>query len=257
MAAIPALESLTVIGASRKAELSIAVSVTLNGLDIDVSNGKPLDRGTMTDLATLAETHGFARLTWNEEPVIARSPAIHEIVGVRLAPPPGAFMQATIEGQDSLIDLVRDCVGDAKSVVDLFAGCGTFTLPLAKTAAVHGVESVDALLEALSQASRMATGLKPVTTQRRDLFRNPLLPEELSKFDAIVIDPPRAGAEAQTRMIADSAVSTVAFVSCNPVTFALDAKTLTDAGYKIDWLQPIDQFRWSSHVELVAKFTRS
>ena len=256
MAAIPALEEMTVIGASRKAELSIAVAVTLNGLDINVTNGKEPDAEVLSEMARLVDANKFSRLTWNDESIAARAPATVDIDGMLVTPPPGAFMQATETGQIALINAVRSIIGEAKSVVDLFAGCGTFSLPLARTATVHGVESEAPLLDALMSTWRQSSGLKPVITEKRDLFRNPLLPEELNRFDAIIIDPPRAGAEAQCRMIADSTVQTIAFVSCNPVTFARDAKILTDAGYRIEWVQPVDQFRWSPHVELVAYFTK-
>ena len=257
MAAIPALEEMTVIGASRKAELSIAVSVTDNGLDISVSKGKDPEAGVLAEMARLVELHKFSRLTWNDESIAARAPATVDIDGISVAPPPGAFMQATETGQKTLIDAVRSIVGDVNTVVDLFAGCGTFSLPLARAATVHAVEGEAPLLNALMSAWRQSTGMKPVSVEKRDLFRNPLLPEELNPYDAIVIDPPRAGAEAQCRMIADSSVKTIAFVSCNPVTFARDASILCQSGFKLNFVQPVDQFRWSSHVELVASFTRS
>ncbi len=142
-------------------------------------------------------------------------------------------------------------------VADLFAGCGTFTLPLAETAQVLAVESEADMLQALDHGWRMAKGLKPVVTLTRDLYRRPMLPDELAKLDAIVLDPPRAGAERQVAEITKSAVRRIAYVSCNPVTFARDAAALVGAGFKLDWVQVVDQFRWSSHVELAACFTRT
>ena len=150
---------------------------------------------------------------------------------------------------------VREAVGEARHVIDLFAGCGTFSLPLADQAEVHAVEGDAAMTAALDHGWRMSTGLKPVTTEARDLFRRPLLPDELAKTDAVVIDPPRAGAEAQIAEIVKAMPPVLAYVSCNPVTFARDAAVLIAAGYTLKWVQVVDQFRWSSHVELAAQFT--
>jgi 23S rRNA (uracil1939-C5)-methyltransferase len=156
-----------------------------------------------------------------------------------------------------LTKAVLAAIGPAKRVADLFAGCGTFTLPLAKLAEVHAVESDAAALAALDVGWRKAVGLKTITTQTRDLFRRPLEPSELDRFDAVVLDPPRAGAKAQVEALATSKVPCIAAVSCNPVTFARDAATLIAGGYRLDWVQVVDQFRWSPHVELVGSFTRA
>ena len=144
----------------------------------------------------------------------------------------------------------------ARRVADLFSGCGTFSLPLAQDADVLAVESIPEMLAALDQAWRRTPGLKTVTTETRDLFRRPLLVDELKRFDAIVIDPPRPGAEAQCLELAKSAVPVVGFVSCNPVTFARDAAHLIAGGYVLDWVEVVDQFRWSTHVEIAARFSR-
>ena len=184
-----------------------------------------------------------------------RSPPLQRF-GKALVPcPPGAFLQATRQGEAALLDAVRQIVGDAKQVVDLFAGCGTFALPLAEGAEVHAAEGSSQMTAALDAGWRRAEGLKRVTHEARDLFRRPLLPDELKRFDAAVIDPPRAGAEAQVAELAKARVPRIAFVSCNPVTFARDAKQLVQAGYHLQWVQVVDQFRWSSHVELVAAFS--
>jgi 23S rRNA (uracil1939-C5)-methyltransferase len=152
---------------------------------------------------------------------------------------------------------VTAIVGDAKSVVDLFAGCGTFALPLAETAEVHAVEGSGDMMSALDAGWRQAQGLKRVVTETRDLFRRPLLPDEFHRVDAVVIDPPRAGAAAQIAELATAQVPVIAHVSCNPQTFARDGETLIKAGYVLDWVQPVDQFRWSAHVELVGAFRLS
>jgi len=151
---------------------------------------------------------------------------------------------------------VRAAVGPARRVADLFAGCGTFALPLAETAEVQAVEGDRGMLAALDAGWRGAPGLKRVTHEARDLFRRPLLPDELRAFDAAVIDPPRAGGEAQVAAIAASTLPRLAYVSCNPVTFARDVARLCSAGFHLDWVEVVDQFRWSAHVELAAALGR-
>lgn len=247
---------LAVIGGTRKAELSVLVTQCDNGLDIQVSGGKPLDGPLRIALAEIAQRHNLARLAWEDEVVVTgHSP--HQSFGkAKVIPPAGAFLQATKQGETALLDSVLEATQGAKKVIDLFAGCGTFTLPLAENAEMHAFEGDRAMIEALDQGWRKSHGLKHVTAKARDLFRDPLLPEDLTTFDAIVIDPPRAGAKAQVEQIAQSSVPVVAFVSCNPVTFARDARILTEGGYTLDWVRVVDQFRWSSHVEVVAKFTR-
>ncbi len=253
--ALPVIEAIARHGGSRKATLDATVTETLGGLDVLIVGGKPLDTALRQTLAQLAEDAGLARLTWDGETVVLRAPPEIEVAGIRVMPPPGAFLQATEHGQESLIQLVKGIVGSAPRVVDLFAGCGTFSLPLARGAEVLAVEGEAPMLKALDHGWRHAQGLKQVRTAARDLFRNPLLPDELARFDAVVIDPPRAGAEAQIAQIAKARMPVVAHVSCNPQTFARDAKTLVDAGYALTWVQPVDQFRWSTHVELVGAFT--
>ncbi|MGB5871621.1 MAG: class I SAM-dependent RNA methyltransferase, partial [Albidovulum sp.] len=156
-----------------------------------------------------------------------------------------------------LVAAVRRASGPAKRIVDLFSGAGTFALPLSEAAEVHAVESEAPMLAALDAGWRHATGLHRVTTEARDLFRRPLLQDELARFDAVVLDPPRAGAEAQVAEIAQSGPKRLAYVSCNPVTFARDAKALVAAGYVLDWVEVVDQFRWSTHVELAAGFSHA
>ncbi|MDV7141257.1 class I SAM-dependent RNA methyltransferase [Tropicimonas sp. TH_r6] len=257
LATHPALAEMTRVGASRKAELSFTVTLTEEGPEIAVEGGKPLDLPLRAALGAIAEEHELARLNWGDEQVAQRARPLVRFEGISVEPPPGAFLQATEDGEATLRDAVREIVEDAGRIADLFSGCGTFALPLAKQAEIHAVEGMDALTHALAAGWRNATGLKQVTVETRDLFRRPLLPDELAKFDAIVIDPPRAGAQAQCAEIARSKVERVAFVSCNPVTFARDAALLVQAGFHLEWLLPVDQFRWSTHVELAACFSRN
>ncbi|MBV2359458.1 class I SAM-dependent RNA methyltransferase [Thalassococcus sp. CAU 1522] len=251
--ALPMVERLAVLGASRKHALSVQITDTAGGLDVAVSGGKPMDAALQSALADLARDHDLARLFWDGEGLTRRPPHV-DFGGITVVPPPGAFLQATADGEATLRNDVLEIVDGARHVVDLFAGCGTFALPVARSSAVHAVEGDKAMLVALDAGWRQGTGLRKVTHQARDLFRNPLLPDELARFDAAIIDPPRAGAEAQTAALARARIPRIAFVSCNPVSFARDAATLTKAGYRLNWVRVVDQFRWSTHVELVAAF---
>jgi 23S rRNA (uracil1939-C5)-methyltransferase len=255
--ALPMAEALAMAGASRKGELTVLVTLSEGGLDVHVTGGKPLDGPLRIALAAEVEKFRLARLVWDDELVGRRLPPVQHFGPARVTPPPGAFLQATAEGEAALLAAVTEAVAGAGRIVDLFAGCGTFALPLATQAEVHAVEGDAAMIKALDQGWRQAEGLKRVTSEARDLFRRPLLPDELKRFDAAVIDPPRAGAEAQVTELARSGIARIAFVSCNPVTFARDAKILLPAGYRLDWVQVVDQFRWSSHVELAASFSAS
>lgn len=254
--AIAVAEHLAVIGGSRKGELSVLATMSETGLDLAVTGGKPLDDPLRFALSAEVEAHRLARLSWEDEVIGQREPPLQRFGKALVAPPPGAFLQATPEGEAHLLATVREIVGKASQVTDLFAGCGTFALPLAENAEVHAIEGDTAMTAAMDLGWRRATGLKKVTHEARDLFRRPLMPDEFRHCEAVVIDPPRAGAEAQVRELAQSEVPVIAFVSCNPVTFARDARILTQAAYDLEWVQVVDQFRWSNHIELVAKFSR-
>ena len=257
MATLPALQDLTARVASRKGELGLTVTESLGGPDIHIDTDLPLTEALRIDLAAFANQHSIARLVWRDEQIVMINPPYQNFGAARVVPPPGAFLQATKAGEASLLAAVLDIVGKSDRVIDLFAGCGTFSLPLATTAEVHAVEGEKEMLVALDRGWREAVGLKRVTTEARDLFRRPLEPDEFKGWDAVVIDPPRAGAEAQVATLARSGIKTIAMVSCNPVTFARDAKTLVENGYDLNWTRVVDQFRWSPHVECVASFTLS
>lgn len=253
---VPMLHEATALAGSRKGEIAFAVTLSEAGLEIAASGGKDPDPAQFETLSGLARQYDLARLSWNAEVIAARRPAIQQFGKAQVVPPPGAFLQATHHGEAALVAFAKAAVGSAQHVADLFAGCGTFALPLAEQAEVHAVEGSAAMTDALDQGWRQAQGLHRVTTETRDLFRRPLLPDELAKFDAVVIDPPRAGAQAQIAEIASSPLPRLAHVSCNPVTFARDAETLLDAGFTLEKLLVVDQFRFSAHVELAALFTR-
>ncbi len=253
--AFPALEAIVKLGGSRSQEMDLAITRTSSGGDVAVTGGKPADSTQRMDLARLVEAFGLARLSWNGEVIAQRAQPMMRFGRANVPLPVGAFLQATAEGEAALLASVKGAVGPARRIIDLFAGIGTFGLPLAENAEIHAVEGDVAMLTALDKGFRMAEGIKRVTNDIRDLYRRPLEPDEFKGYDAVVIDPPRAGAEAQSHTLARSKVPVIAAVSCNPATFARDAKILTQAGYKLNWVQVVDQFRWSPHVELAAQFT--
>ena len=256
VAGFPALAALVKTGGSRNGEVSLTVTQSLGGLDVSVTGAKPIESGLAMELARVVEAFGLARLTWNGEGVALRTMPMQLFGRALVAPPPGAFLQATAEGEAALLAAVTNAIGPARRIVDLFAGAGTFALPLAERAEVHAVEGDAAMVTAMEKGWRQADGLRRLTAEARDLFRRPLEPDEFKGFDAVVIDPPRAGADAQFATLAKSGVPVIASVSCNPVTFARDAKVLVQAGYRLSTVQVVDQFRWSSHVELVGRFDR-
>ena len=261
MAAAPLLRGLARSAAPRKRAVSMHVTTSLDGLDLVIDAAKTLDldaRQSLMEWIARAEASGvaIARVSWNGEMAAQLRPPTHRLGSAFVAPPPGGFLQATLEGEAALIAAVRDGVGDAARVVDLFCGCGTFALPLAEQAEVVAIDSDKASVAALDRGWRTTDGLKRVAAVARDLFRRPLSSPELKGLDAAVFDPPRAGAEAQTREIAVSDIGRVVGVSCNPVSFARDAAMLVAAGFRLDRVTPIDQFRWSPHIELVGVFSR-
>jgi 23S rRNA (uracil1939-C5)-methyltransferase len=235
--------------------LDIQATATDAGVDIDVRGTGPLTPQRTTALARIAETHRLARITRHGELIAQRAtPAV--IMGrASVSLPPGAFLQATAEGEAQLAHLVLRHVGGAKAVADLFAGVGPFALRLAERARVIAADSNAEAVAALKQAVATTRGLKPIAAETRDLFRRPFLASEL-RVDAVVFDPPRQGGEAQARALAASKVPVVVAVSCNPATFARDAGILIAGGYHLTAVTPVDQFRYSYHVELVAQFVR-
>lgn len=247
---------IAMLGASRKGALSLMATVSLNGLDLVITGGKALDAAQRATLANLCAPPQVARVLWDGELIALHAPPTQQFGRAHVAPPPGSFLQATREGEGALVRAVCEIVGQAGPgmVADLFAGAGTLSLPLAEHRRVLAVEGERAMLEALDQGWRGAQGLKQVRCEPRDLFRDPLTATELRALPAVVLDPPRAGAQAQCAALAASQVPVIAYVSCNPTTFARDAAQLVAGGYRLEWVQVVDQFRWSAHVELVAAF---
>ena len=209
-------------------------------------------------LTDFAGSHHLARLSLDEgygpEPRWEPEPVTITLGGIAVPLPAGAFLQATEDGEAALLAAVREIVGQAATVADLFAGLGTFALPIGADARVLAVEGArDAALALKTAANRSG---RPVLIEHRDLFRRPLDRAELNRFEAIVLDPPRAGAKEQAPALATAEVARIAYVSCNPATFARDARTLIEGGWTLEWIRPIGQFRWTTHVELVAAFNR-
>jgi 23S rRNA (uracil1939-C5)-methyltransferase len=214
--------------------------------------GVPAGRlSEIEQLTSFALDHDLARLSLDRglgpEVSYEPRPATVSLSGVPVIYPPGAFLQATADGEAELVLLVQEAVSGAASIADLFAGLGTFALA---TAASYAAEASRDAAGALKRAARR------INVEHRDLYRRPLDPKELKPFEAAILDPPRAGAEEQVAQLARSAVQRIAYVSCNPATFARDAKTLVEGGYRLEWVRPVGQFRWSTHVELAACFSR-
>ncbi len=238
-----------------KREAKVGITETDSGLDIVVEGVRPVPAATAAFVGQ-ARALGVARLTVDGESIAMEGDPEVDLSGAKVRLPPGAFLQASRESESALVELVRDGVGAAKRVADLFAGLGTFTFALARAAAVDAFEADEAALSALAEAARRTPKLKPVRSFARDLFRAPLSPKELQAYDAVVFDPPRAGASAQAKELAASRVSKLVAVSCNPGTLARDLRILVDGGYRITRIVPVDQFLFSPHIEAVAHLER-
>lgn len=243
-----------ILSEGEKAELHATETDT--GLDLAFRWPRKLTPALTASIGQAFSNNNVGRIVFNGEILFEQRTPCVDIGGVMVAPPPHVFLQATREGEAALQARVQALTRGAKQIADLFAGLGTFTLPLARRAKIHAVEQDPQALAAMADAARKATGLKPITTERRDLFKLPLSPLELNRFDAVVLDPPRAGAEAQARALAASKIRTVAYVSCDAASFARDAAILVQAGFRAGPVTPVDQFLYSDHIELVGSFTR-
>lgn len=253
---LPLLEALTKRFASRKGVMTFQVTATEAGLDLVIRGAELTGAKAIEDLVEIVGETSVARVSQDGEVILKfRDPTL-TWDGITTTPPPGGFLQATTESEAHLIDFAKSATKGCRNIADLFSGAGTFTLPLARSAEVTAFESEASAIDALLAGWRQGENLKTVTANLRDLFRAPLDAAELSRFDAVVIDPPRSGAAAQCHELAQSAVPVIAFISCNPQTFARDAAQLIKGGYRMGPVEVIDQFRWSGHVELVARFTK-
>lgn len=259
MAALPGLKRLGAAFAPARGEINIQVLASGGGVDVNVKGAGKIaafDAARFADTAALAEAEDFARLSFDGEPFVTRRAPEIVMGAARVTPPPGAFLQPTAEGEETLARLTLEALSGAERVADLFSGVGTFALRLAQRAETFAVEGDDAMLAALKQGADRAGVLKGVSVLRRDLLRTPLSALELKRFDGIAFDPPRSGARLQAEQIARSKARKVAAISCDPATFARDAKVLLDAGFDLTKVTPVDQFRWSPHIEIVGAFER-
>lgn len=244
--------------ASQRGRWAVDIDLTLADQGVDVGlKGFAMEGLEATEAALdFARENGLARLSvdlgYGAEPVWEPEPVTVTLGSVPVGLPPGAFLQATADGEAALVSASKDWLAASASAADLFAGLGTFAFALGKPVSAYEAAR-DAHLACRAAAARHRV---PVEAHHRDLFRNPLMPDELSAFDAVVLDPPRAGAREQVARIAASAVERVVYISCNPASWAKDARVLADAGFRLADLRPVGQFRWSTHVELASLFVR-
>ncbi|MBB4040222.1 23S rRNA (uracil1939-C5)-methyltransferase [Microvirga flocculans] len=236
--------------------LDIQITQTQTGFDVDVRGHGPMKDAERLSLIDLANTLDLSRLSIHGDVIVERCPPAILMGRASVVPPAGSFLQATQRGEEVLSGLVTQACVKARRVADLFAGSGPFSLRLAETSEVHAVEFDKGSMTALDKAFRATPGLRRITTEARDLFRRPLLTPELNAFDAVVLDPPRAGAEAQAKQLATSKVPLVVSVSCDPATFARDAAILMAGGYRLERVIPVDQFKHSPHLEVVGILRR-
>ena len=262
LALIPPLRAALEPLAGADERWGLVVCETETGVDLCLQVHRAPELSDREVLAALAETSDLARVSWQEgagepEPIVVRRAPVVTFGEVAVTPPPGGFLQPSRAGEEALADLVLSHVpGDATRIADLYCGCGTFTFRLSDQARVSAAEGDGLAIEALQAAARRAGLVDRVAAEQRDLARRPLAVDELDPFDCVVFDPPRVGAKAQAEMLAQSRVPRVIAVSCNPATFARDARILADGGYRLASLVPVDQFPWSMHLELVACLER-
>lgn len=222
------------------------------GIDLAIRAKSP----HKADYASIAQRFDLARITLNGEIMIQRRSILLTIGTVQVALPQASFLQPTKAGEDILAELVFASIGKAKKVADLFCGVGPFALRLAQKYQTYAADSDGAAVAALDEVMQQTPGLKRIGVEQLDLFRRPLMPVDLKPFDCVVLDPPRAGAEAQIREIAKSKLKKLVYVSCDPTSFARDAKILIASGFELKKVTPVDQFVHSTHVELVGQFLR-
>lgn len=243
-------------------ELRLTATITETGIDLVIEAKTGLDLRLREKFAQFTQDQDLARLSWRQgngtaEPIAMRRAPILTFGKVPVALPPGTFLQPSQEGATALQNFISEAIPrNTSRIADLYAGCGPFTFGLAGRAIIHAVEENPEAVGAVTLAARRGSLVPWVTAEQRDLDRRPLQPDELDGFDTVIFDPPRAGAAAQTAALAQSKIPVVIAISCNPATFTRDARTLIAGGYILDKVMPLDQFPWSAHVELAAKFTK-
>jgi 23S rRNA (uracil1939-C5)-methyltransferase len=258
LALISPLRTLLLKAVAEGQGAGITLTASDSGVDVLLANVAAVRLDQIERLTDFANAHDLARLSvegaHGVETVAMARPPVLAMGGVPVVLPPAPFLQATREGEAALVAAVLEAVDGARTVADLFCGLGTFALPLSGSARVLAADAAGPAVLALEAAARQFR--RPVQTAHRDLFRRPLTPVELAGFRAVVFDPPRAGAQAQASQLAQSSVPIVVAVSCNPSTFVRDAEILVKGGYRLERLWPVAQFRWSTHLELAARFVR-
>ena len=242
----------------RSGRVDLHLALADQGIDVLIKGERIEGLKTAAAITGFSRKHALARLSidegfgpearWEPEPVTIM------LGGVPVGMPPGAFLQATREGEAALVAAVLEITEDARIVADLFAGLGTFALALGTERRVYAAEAARDAILSLKAAANLAQ--RQIAADHRDLYRSPVGPSDLNRFDCVILDPPRAGAKEEAAAIAASTVAKVAYISCNPSSFARDAKALCEAGYTLEWVQPVGQFRWSTHAELAACFQR-
>lgn len=255
--ALDALKDLSQTLAPQSAKLQLTVTSCDNGLDVAINEDATLqDHSKQAAIRKVMSSDRLIRLSQGDDILIEKRPPVISFGDANIHPPSGSFVQASARAEKQMVEIVTKHLKSCKKIADLFSGCGTFTFPLARKSATHAVEAEGAALNAIDKAFRNRQGLKPITTERRDLFRRPLMRDELKHYQGVIFDPPRAGAQAQCKQLACSVVPKIAAVSCNPISLARDLKLLRDGRYKIKSITVIDQFLWTPHVEVVALLER-
>jgi 23S rRNA (uracil1939-C5)-methyltransferase len=242
---------------SRSKPLDIQLTATENGIDCNIRGSSEGGSNLFTEIAEIADKYNLSRVTFGRDIVIERHAPIISVDDVKVTLPPASFLQPTADGEQVLASLVIEHLEGATQIADLYCGIGPFALRLAKQSTITAFDNDAPSITALINAVNHVQGLKPITALQRDLSEDPLLPQELNKFDAVVFDPPRAGALAQVEQLAASTINTIVAVSCDPASFAKDAAALVQSGFILECVTPIDQFKYTAHVELVALFKRA
>jgi 23S rRNA (uracil1939-C5)-methyltransferase len=256
VAVLPGLRAMFAEVLAPHGDADLRLTQTDTGIELALRWQKKTDTATLTSLARWADKLGLIRIAARGETVVSLGEPKVKLGKAMVPLPPETFLQPTKEGEAVLQSFAVKALAGCKSVADLFAGCGTLTFPLAEKAKVHAVELEAPMLEALRAGAKSTPGLKPITTDKRNIFKRPLTNFELNNYDGVCLDPPRAGALEQATMLAKSKVAHIAYISCDAESFARDAKVLIEGGYRLGEIVPVDQFLWSSHIELAAAFTR-
>jgi len=260
---VPELTNVTTVAqalsapfASAANQVDIQVTAADNGLDCDVRGAGKMTYDAQVALASVADEFDIARISIAADTALERRRPVIRMGLADVVPAPGGFLQATREGEDTLSRLALDHIAGAKTVADLYCGVGPFALRAAENATVTAYDSNEAAITSLTNAIRFTKGLKPLTPRKQNLSSDAVYHTDLNVYDAVILDPPRAGALHQVRELVDSKVERVVSISCDPASFARDAEILVTGGYTLEKVVPVDQFKYSSHVEIVGCFSR-